>query len=189
MKRLCTLVLGTALMSSVSATEQSLETVPDAGYPIVQENADKALRVAYIVAGKTCRVGTSIGGHITSFPRRGDKQLYSAQIIIDIGEQRYYVTVVDTLTSDPDQLSVLVYEEKVPIETIVKARRAIGDINLMDIGLDGHINVGYTKGITSYEYIYTNLNDGRESGKEHEQHVQNLYQTALDEIIAVCVGK
>lgn len=54
MKGLAALVAGAVLSSSSYAAEPSLHTTPDPGVPLVQENADKALKVAYMVMAMAC---------------------------------------------------------------------------------------------------------------------------------------
>ena len=156
MRSAYSLLGGAVLATSVYAAEPTLHTTPDTGYSLVQGNADKALKVAYIVAGKTCQVGSSEGGSTVNIPMNGGKQMYSANLIIDVGEQTYNVIVMDMLNSDPDRLLFMIHKEKVTPE---KARMGFArNTQIIDEGLDGHVNMGMD-GRTAFDRQYMSFSN------------------------------
>ncbi|MEK6922068.1 MAG: hypothetical protein AABX82_09315 [Nanoarchaeota archaeon] len=183
------LLLGLSVLvaTSVYGAEPTLETIPDNNYPFVQENADKALKVAYIVAGKTCTAGTSLGGSTVTIPMSGGKQMYYAQLVLDTGEQTYNVSVADLLSgSIPDALTFIIYKERLSLKKAMMGFAS--NTQVMDQGLDGCINMG-SDGKTAFHRNYMRSNGGREIGREHEPYFQDLYLKALDAVIAICEAK
>ncbi|MEK6922067.1 MAG: hypothetical protein AABX82_09310, partial [Nanoarchaeota archaeon] len=174
---------GAVLATSVYAAEPTLQTTPDVGTTFVQENADKALKVAYIVAGKTCQVGSSENDP------RSSRQRYMAMLTIDTGEQTYNVFVVDSLPAGiPDALTFIIYKEAMQVT---------------DQGLDGHVNIGSVGKAASYKDTSVGSGVGKARvgsgvgkarvgsgvGKEHEPYFQELYMKALDAVITACEEK
>lgn len=184
------LFLGAALVTRTYAAEPTLQTVPDAGFDLVQENADKALKVAYIVAGKSCSVGSTSGGSVTKIPFSGEREQYSANLTLDNADKTYDFTLVDRLDVSGffDYLTLVIYRKGVPVK---KTRMDIVDsIQILDGGFDGHINMG-SDGRTNKLYAQTLSAKGEteERGKEHEPYFQDLYLKALDAVIARCEAK
>ena len=190
MRTLASIVGATMFAGTVHAAEPTLETIPDPNYPFVQENADKAMKVAYIVAGKMCSTGDTSGGTVSKIPFSGGRQKYSAQLTIDHDDHTYDFILTDQLdvSSFFDYLTLKVYGKEVPIE---KARTDfVNIIQIMDSGFDGHINMGIDRR-TNKLYAITLSSKGmwEEKGKEHEPYFQDLYLKALDAVIAACEAK
>lgn len=206
MRGLTTLVAGAgAVLSSPSyagrgvsePSEPSLHTTPDPGVPLVQENADKALKVAYMVLGGMCpdaepeKPYHSLSVQTQKFNQRATTIIDNSQVIV--------VSAVDySLREDlNDNLSIALYlsgisleeirRKEVSVEELKKEKFRISPDEIMkrkkfyvaaafiDIGFDGHPN----QPTLLPPYI---------SSSSTASLDQNLYLSTLDRIITACEG-
>ncbi len=170
MNKLLPLVAG-FFATNVYAAEPSLETTPDSGVPFVQENADKAMKVAYMVLGGMCPTLDPSRDAFYQGIISNEKQNGSGTTILYNG-QVLRVIACDIVVENPrrrvlDYLGFLLYPPDISLEEVQRGKGGFRTTMLYDMGLDGHVN---------------NVDN---ADKEDQQQ----YLSILDGVIAACEGK
>ena len=181
MKTLSSLLGGAVLATSVYAAEPTLHTTPDTGYSLVQGNADKALKVAYIVMGDMCPNWKK-----NTYPTLPGGNYSSGGVSHVIDNHVLTITVIDYFdTAKPDMLNINIYPPEFTVPQVDAGKGIMKREEIVDNGLDGRVNKGSSLPTKTF---YNNAWD-QVSFAPQFTYFQEKYIKALDAIIAVCEGK
>jgi hypothetical protein len=180
------LPLAVLVAAHVNAQQPSLTTTPDIGFPFVQENTDKTMKLALLVAGESCQIGTPLTGQARSFL---GMQSYTAITVIWNEPLSYVVSVADN-SKGADVISVDVYQGQVEIpqdRSLVSMRQwseqwhdllQRKQLSYIDIGIDGNVNFGM-EGTKIF----------RSKDIQSRPQYQTQYLATLDTVLALCEGR
>lgn len=177
MKRLGAIVAGTLLGGAVYAGEPSLETTPDHGYPFIQENAEKAMKVARF-SDSTCR-----GEHISNQDHR---------LLVKSNNSVYEILLLHP--SIGDEFVVRIYPGGMTLDSVMKNTSNMSSIPggveiFIDWGIDGRDNYRGESDDRQNQYL-TALDEIIAACEGGNQQVQNTVQEApkqltLQEMLSV----
>ena len=180
MRGLVALVAGAVLSSSLYAAEPTLHTTPDPGVPLVQENADKALKVAYMVLGKICPTLTPENDSLWSYSIMTNEKATTGGITIMYNGQVLDVTAMDLIEKPEkrmqDSLNFQLYPPDISLDKAKKGKGVFRLTHLSDLGLDGNVN------------LYFDMAMKAKSQTLSQSDYQQKYLAILDSVLAACEG-
>jgi len=183
MNKLIPLVAG-LFAATVYAQQPSLTTTPDPGVPFVQENADKAMKVALMVAANACP--NAVQHNLTYAPPFSKKQTYIAGMLLQVENEIYNVIVADALNyGERDHVRMIIFPEGITFEQAQKGKGILQGTTIIDLGIDGHVDMANERKMSSY-YVTVGM---RTQHPELAAHYNQVYMNSLDSIMAKCEGQ